>query len=223
MQRTASSSSLASSNGNPTEVRAESSLIDFDAVPEPPVAAAVPQTQHTATGLYMAKPTTTPNDNWANFDSVQEVKASQAPSNANLLESVLSELSVPAPFPGHSGGASMTAPLGNMSLLPSSNSQAQPMGHVSVSPFGGGGPAAAPTGNRMTYPPSGLPAAPALPGPTSTSFFNVADGGQWNQLQTHQQILFPAGSQPPSQPFMSVVGGVSTNQVWFVEWISYLC
>lgn len=98
MQRTTSSSSLASSNGNPTELRRESSLIDFDADPEPPSTVSVPQTQQItppAPASSRAQPSVSSNDNWASFDSSPVVKASQAPPSANLLD-MLSELSVPA-------------------------------------------------------------------------------------------------------------------------------
>lgn len=189
IQRTASSSSLASSNGNPAEVKVESSLIDFDAVPEPPASSVAP--------------TVTPNDNWANFDSFSEVKVSPAPSNANVLESVLSDLMVPAPFPGH---ASATAPanatLGNMTLLSPSNALLQPAGHVSESHIGSVGPAA-PTSNTMAFAPGGIPSAAS--GQIADPFLGVAAGGQWN----HQQFSHP--SQPPAQPF--VAGGPSSMQV----------
>ncbi|KAI3775505.1 hypothetical protein L1987_50084 [Smallanthus sonchifolius] len=92
-QRAVSSSSLGSSSGNPTELKRESSLIDFDAVPEPPSTTQVPQTQQTAP--LVTQPTTSSDNNWANFDSFQEVKTVHTPSTTNLLD-VLSELSVPA-------------------------------------------------------------------------------------------------------------------------------
>ncbi|KAI3524578.1 hypothetical protein L1887_03237 [Cichorium endivia] len=81
-QRSVSTSSLASFNWNPVaEVKTESSLINFDDLPEPP-----PST---------IQPSTSSNNNWANFDSVQETKTSHTTSN--LLD-VLLELSVPASF-----------------------------------------------------------------------------------------------------------------------------
>ncbi|XP_071737241.1 uncharacterized protein [Rutidosis leptorrhynchoides] len=100
-QRTASSSSLASSNGNPTELRRESSLIDFDADPEPPSTAPVAQTQQVTPPVPTPVPSVGPpsisssNDNWASFDSSPVVKTSQPPSSGNLLD-MLSDLSVPA-------------------------------------------------------------------------------------------------------------------------------
>lgn len=84
---------MGSSNGNPTEHKTESSLIDFDAVPEPPSTYQVPQIQQTTP--LVTQPTTSSNNNWANFDSFQEVKPIHTPSTTNLLD-VLSELSVPA-------------------------------------------------------------------------------------------------------------------------------
>lgn len=106
MQRTASSSGLASSNGTPVEVKLETtkSLIDFDDDPEPPVAPAIPQAQQT-TAAQLVNPTNSGDNNWASFDVAPEAKASQGPSNVNPLESVLSQLSVPASLPAHVSGA----------------------------------------------------------------------------------------------------------------------
>lgn len=89
MQRTTSSSSLGSSNGNPVEVKVENSgsLIDFDADPEPPIAAAVPQAQQTFVTQPTGNSATSTNDNnWASFDVAPEAKVSQAPSNVNTLD-----------------------------------------------------------------------------------------------------------------------------------------
>lgn len=186
LQRTASSSSLASSNGNSAEVKVESSLIDFDAVPEPPV--------------NNVAQTVTPNDNWANFDSFAEVKVSQAPSNANVLESVLSDLMVPASLPGHTSATASA----NTTLSPS-NTLMQPVGYVSATHIGSVGPVAPPS-NSMAFPHGGIPSAAS--GQTANSFLGVAVGGQWN----HQQFSHPtAGSQPPAQPLLA--GGPSGMQV----------
>ncbi|KAI9119413.1 hypothetical protein K1719_010088 [Acacia pycnantha] len=69
-QRTASSSSLASSNGNAAEVKLETtkSLIDFDAELEPPVAPTIPQAQQTAAVQSAVQPANSGDDNWASFD-----------------------------------------------------------------------------------------------------------------------------------------------------------
>lgn len=209
-QRTASSSSLASSNGNPAELRSESSLIDFDAVPEPPSTAPLPQTQPAALGPSVAQPTTSSNANWANFDSFSEVKVSPAPSNANLLESVLSELSFPAPLPGNVG-ASVNAPAG--SVIPStSNPPVAPMGTFPVSPFGGSAPAAALVSHSMAFPPAG--AAPAAPGQTFTPFLNAADAGQWHNVHPQQHFLPANSNQLPAQSLPQAVGGPLSNQPW---------
>lgn len=127
-QRTASSSSLASSNGNPpTELRRESSLIDFfDTDPEPTLPASVPPQAATVSV----------NDNWANFDSTPlqvatttTTKPSQLPSSGSLLD-VLSELSVPAS--GNNPQMSLFGTTAPPAVAPPS----------SFAP--GGGPAAAP-------------------------------------------------------------------------------
>ncbi|KAI3670991.1 hypothetical protein L1987_87637 [Smallanthus sonchifolius] len=96
-QRTASSSSLASSTGNPTKLRTETSLIDFDADPEPPSTAPGPQTQQNAPAPIVAQPTESSNDNWASFDSAPVMKPAQPPPSSSSLLDVLSEISVPAP------------------------------------------------------------------------------------------------------------------------------
>uniref|UniRef100_A0A5B7AP74 Putative ADP-ribosylation factor GTPase-activating protein AGD14 isoform X1 n=1 Tax=Davidia involucrata TaxID=16924 RepID=A0A5B7AP74_DAVIN len=226
-QRTASSSSLASSNGNPAELRRENSgiLIDFDAVPEPSITAAVPQTQQTAMGQSIAQPATSSSvDNWACFDSATEAKVSQAPSNVNSLESLLSQLSVSASVPGHiagvpGGSVQTTAPMGNMSpfgngpaAAPVNNLTAFPpggalaatsVGHMSASPFGGGAPAATP-GSTSVMPFNG-----------TNSFVKFSDGGPQPGIHPQQPSLFPAtASHPTAQPFTSPVGGASSNQPW---------
>lgn len=194
MQRTASSSSLASSNGNPAEIKIETSLIDFDAAPEPPAPAAMPQPQQSATGLPVTQNLPSSGDNWANFDSVSEVKASQAPVSANSLESVLSELSMPASNPG-------PTTVGSLGL-----------------PFGAVAPPAAGVNSSATFP-SGAPVAnPGLvhsqPNPAVNSFGNAVARGPWQQQQAHS--LFPAmGGQPSAQNFMPAPVGPSSSQVYF--------
>ncbi|KAL0427078.1 UNVERIFIED_CONTAM: hypothetical protein Slati_2882600 [Sesamum latifolium] len=127
LQRTASSSSLASSDVNPSEIKVEASFIDFDSVPEPPITVTVPQTQQVPPDASSVQLTASSGNDWANFDSVPQVKAYTAPSNS--LESVLSELSIPAPTSGTS------APVGNLSSFQSSGSQGSSFG----SSFGSAG------------------------------------------------------------------------------------
>ncbi|XP_059276838.1 probable ADP-ribosylation factor GTPase-activating protein AGD14 isoform X1 [Lycium ferocissimum] len=197
-QRTASSSSLASSNGNPVELKKETSLIDFDDVPEPPASAPAPQIQQSATVIPVAQPTKPAADNWANFDSFAEVKASPAPSNTNLLD-VLSELAAPA---------TATAPSG------SPGGSAAPF-----TPFSSFAPGAATMDNSAAFPLGGALAAPT--GPTSilpvsggNAFANTS-GRHWSNMQPQQTSLFPTtGPQAIPQLSTPAAGGPSGNQQW---------
>ncbi|KAJ8527932.1 hypothetical protein K7X08_015383 [Anisodus acutangulus] len=195
-QRTASSSSLAFSNGNPVELKTETSLIDFDDVPELPASAPAPQIQQSATVMPLAQPTKSAADNWANFDSFAEVKASPAPSNTNLLD-VLSELAAPATAPAGSPGGS-AAPF---------------------TPFSSFAPGAATMDNSAAFPLGGAPAAPT----GSTSILPVSGGnafantpaGHWSNMQSQQTSLFPTtGPQAISQLSTPAAGGPSGNQQW---------
>ncbi|KAI7732655.1 hypothetical protein M8C21_023210, partial [Ambrosia artemisiifolia] len=127
-QRTVSSSSLGSAKGITTELKTESSLIDFDAAPEPSSTAQVPQVQQAAP--FVTQPTTSSNNNWANFDSIQEVKPTQTPSTTNFLD-VLSELSVPAvnaiPPAGPSGNTQLpvSTPTSYLTVAPVPNAFVQ--------------------------------------------------------------------------------------------------
>ncbi|KAF2286884.1 hypothetical protein GH714_034649 [Hevea brasiliensis] len=216
-QTTVSSSSLGSTNGNLTEVKAEStaSLIDFYADPEPPVKTAVPQAQQTIVSQSIAQlASTTNNNNWASFDFAPEVKASQAYANTNPLESVLSQMSVPASVPGQISGmpsgsvAALVASVGNAANLPS------------------GTPPAVPAGN-----------APILPLNTAATMFSswvfqqllwvgicnacqwwylcqVNETGQWPSVQHRQPFLYPASSGQSTQQFALPFDGASANQSW---------
>lgn len=176
-QRTVSSSSLASSNGTPTELRTESSLIDFDAVPEPASTAQAAHIQQTAPSPspLVTQPTSS-NNNWANFDSVQEVKASHTSSSTNLLD-VLSELSVPV-----SNVTPLAGPSGNTQLSPPGATApvSAPISHLTVTP--GGAQAATPGPPNVfrqwqnVHPQQNLfPITQALP-----PSFNQAVGGSQN-------------------------------------------
>ncbi|XP_009627508.1 uncharacterized protein LOC107815984 isoform X1 [Nicotiana tabacum] len=197
-QRTASSSSLTSSNGNPVELKTETSLINFDDVPEPAASVPAPQIQQSATVMPVAQPTKSASDNWANFDSIAEVKASPAPSNTNLLESIFSELAAPATVTGHSA-----APPGG---------SAPP-----VTPFSSFVPGAAIVENSVAFPFGGASAAPI--GPTSllsvSGTFANNPRGQWSNMLPQQSSLFPmTGPQPISQLSTPAAGGPSGNQQW---------
>ncbi|WVZ22892.1 hypothetical protein V8G54_001436 [Vigna mungo] len=100
MERTASSSSLASSHGTPVEVKPETlkSLIDFDDDPEPSVAPAIPQAHQTAVAE-LGMPANSNDNNWASFDFAPEAKTPHGPSNVNPLESMLTQLTGPVSLP----------------------------------------------------------------------------------------------------------------------------
>ncbi|KAL6974365.1 hypothetical protein U1Q18_028547 [Sarracenia purpurea var. burkii] len=239
-QRSQSSSGLASSDGNQAELKKENigTLIDFDAVPDPPTTATVPQTQQRVAGLSVLHPTTSSSstDNWACFDSPTEPKATQAPPNANSLDSMLSELSVPVSVQsqpaGISGAGSIPtiAHLGNVSALPSSSGSFG-------APFGNNAPLATQANNFAMLPPVNAPVA-ALGGLTSMSPFGVGApaaattnnlmafpaGGApagapgaasvWPTMPHQQRSLFPANAiQPITHPFTPPISGPSSNQI----------
>ena len=203
------------------------SLIDFDADPEPPVAPSVIQTQQTTVTQSIVQPTSSTNDNnWASFDFSPQTNVSQAPSNVNTLDSVLSQFSVPASVPGHLSGVSsgvgglVPAPVANVNIAPlGGNSNVAFTGQIQTLPFGAGAGAhaAAPVSNFS--PPTGaLTAAPGLTPIMSVSSgssqVGVNNARQWPNMQ-HQQTYFfsAAGGQSTSQQFMRPVDGASTNQV----------
>ncbi|KAF8393326.1 hypothetical protein HHK36_021567 [Tetracentron sinense] len=241
--RTASSSSLGSIDGNSVELKGVNpgSLIDFNDDPEPPDAAAVPQTQQMppppiGQSVTLTRPTSSSinDDNWASFDFATQETVSQAPSNANTLESVLSQLSAPAVLPidsmspiPSSGVAPATAPVGNIPMLPLGGGvSAAPIRHLSTLPFSVGAPA--PVSNISTLLPSGgFPAsapggmAPMLPISGGDSFVKANDVGQWPSVQQHQSSLFSAtNSQFTAQQFTPLVGGASNNQPWVPSLVS---
>ncbi|KAL0345305.1 UNVERIFIED_CONTAM: putative ADP-ribosylation factor GTPase-activating protein AGD14 [Sesamum radiatum] len=202
LARTASSSSLASSDVNPSEIKVEASFIDFDSVPEPPITVTVPQTQQAPPDVSSVQLTASSGNDWANFDSVPEVKAYTAPSNS--LESVLSELSIPAPPSGAS------APAGNLSSFQSSESQ----GSSFRSSFGSAGPSS-------VLPHGGAHAA--SPGPVPQQLVNVEGSflandlarGQWTNMNPQKHSVLPGGiGQPVSQLVTPAVGGSSSNEPW---------
>ncbi|XP_038695871.1 probable ADP-ribosylation factor GTPase-activating protein AGD14 isoform X2 [Tripterygium wilfordii] len=206
-RKTASSSSLGPANGKPAEVKLETtgSLIDFDDGPELTLTAPAPQAEITVATQFVAQPSSSNNENnWASFDFAPKAKSSQAPSNMNPLESVLSELSGPASVPGHMSaipsiaGVSVAESTGNLTVLPITGaSTVLPVGHMPVLPFNGGASAAVP-GMVPTVSINGI--SPAA---------KVTDAGQWPSIQQHQQpSLFPAaGSQSATQQINPLVNG----------------
>lgn len=228
-QRTTSSSSLGSSNGNPVEVKVENSgsLIDFDVDPEPPIAAAVPQAQQTFVTQPTGNSATSTNDNnWASFDVAPEAKVSQAPSNVNTLD-VLSQLSVSVSVPGHvsgnpgGAGSLTTATSSNLTMLPNTGVSAfAPVGNIPALPFTAGAPVASPISSVSVFPSGGAPAiapglTPILPVNGGVSFAQVPGSGQAPNLQHQQPSFFPAtGSQSTAHQFTPSVDLASGNQQW---------
>ncbi|KAJ0745437.1 putative Arf GTPase activating protein [Helianthus annuus] len=168
-QRTVSSSSLGSSNEITTEHKTESSLIDFDAVPEPSsTAQAPPQVQQAAPSV--SQPTTSSNNNWANFDSFQEAKPVHTPSTTNLLDA-LSELSVPAFSANPPAG-----PSGN-TQLPVSTPTSYPTNAPGPNAFGQG---------QHVHPQQNQAFAPS---------FNQAIGGSHNNQQWNPSLSGHSNTQ----------------------------
>ncbi|KAB2076848.1 hypothetical protein ES319_A06G067300v1 [Gossypium barbadense] len=227
-QRTASSSSLGSTGRNPAEVKLEmtGSLIDFDADPEPPVASTVTQAPQTTETQSVVQTISSSNDqNWASFDFASQKNVSQARSNMNTLDSVLSQLSVPASVPGDqsgvysSGGGQIPASMANVNGTPLGiNTNIAFTGQIEMSPFGTAAPAAAPVSNFTTLPSTGaLAAAPGLmPVNGGSSQVGGYNAEQQPNMQQQQQTSFfsAAGGQCTTQQFIPPVDGASTNQPW---------
>ncbi|XP_014508924.1 probable ADP-ribosylation factor GTPase-activating protein AGD14 [Vigna radiata var. radiata] len=193
-QRTASSSSLASSHGTPVEVKPETlkSLIDFDDDPEPSVAPAIPQAHQTAVAE-LGMPANSNDNNWASFDFAPEAKTPHGPSNVNPLESMLTQLTGPV-------------------SLPSQVSQAQ--GSVTGSTLAATAAGGTIASGFSTFPPSG--ASVTSSGLITASTLNNA--GQWASLQYQQQqpLFAAAASQPSIQQATPPVGGALNNQPWTI-------
>ncbi|KAI9088066.1 hypothetical protein K1719_030043 [Acacia pycnantha] len=191
-QRTASSSSLASSNGNAAEVKLETtkSLIDFDAELEPPVAPTIPQAQQTAAVQSAVQPANSGDDNWASFDVAPAAKTTQGPSNLSPLESVLSQLAMPSPAPAQVSGVQGPLPVSAVTA-------------AAVGTFG----------NFSSVPPSGT----SVTAPGLMTAPSISNAGQWASVQ-HNQPVFPAtGSHPTTQQFFPSAGGSLNSQQWSVS------
>lgn len=203
---------MASSNGTPAEVKIETikSLIDFDDDPEPPAAPAIPQAQQTTVAQLMM-PANSSDNNWASFDVAPEVKVSQGPSNVNPLESVLSQLSVPASLPGHTsgvqGGSHHATAIPSSWVTPliindSSASLAGPVTGSTLSATAAGAPTVI---SFSTFPANGVSVT------SHASLLN--DAGLQASLQYQQPLFTTNASQPIIQQSTLPVGGALNNQV----------
>jgi len=205
-QKTASSSSLAAANDNPTELKRGTSLIDFDDEPEPALAAtAATQASQSSASPSVTQPTSAPSDdNWACFDNVPGNKVSEAPVGLNSPESALAHLSVPPP--GHASESVITdaaprPPTPSNGMFSSSN--AGDFLFASLS---------APTGT-----PAQVASIPSVAAAAAGSLPPIpANGGigQWSGMQ-HQQQQFPhaAFSQAATPQLVSSFPSGSSSQV----------
>ncbi|KAF8034389.1 hypothetical protein BT93_C0633 [Corymbia citriodora subsp. variegata] len=216
-QRTASSSSLGSTNGNVAEVKPEKavSLIDFDADPEPPTTAATQPHPLTISQAVSPPMTSTSQDNWASFDATPATTVSQPPK-ASPLDSVISQLTTPAPAPGQQSGnaglgGAFVAPGGTSAVLPLvGNSTAAPVGNNPVLPLTAGASTVVPAGGLSTFPQGG--ASVIAPGLVSTS---AVSGGPAFSAPPQQPNLFPAAAgMQTTQPSSMHIHGASSNQSW---------
>lgn len=196
------------------------SLIDFDADPEPPPAAAVPQAQQTSATQPSAHPATSGSDNnWASFDVAPEAKVSQVPSNANSLQSVLSQLTVSASGAPGGVGSHTTAPNGNVTMLPiAGGSAVAPVGNTAGLPFAAGASVSVPIQSLSMLPPGASANAPGLtqmlPVNGGNPAVKIQGSGQWPNMQHQQPSFFPAsGSQSTAQQYAPSVDVASSNQV----------
>ncbi|KAF9617270.1 hypothetical protein IFM89_035214 [Coptis chinensis] len=232
-QRTVSSSSLGSNNGGSVELKRANSgtLIDFNADPEPSAATAVSPAQPMA--VPVVQPVTQPigpsvdGGNWASFDFAPPAPAQpQAPSSANTLEDLLSQLSAPATAPvgspsvlPTSAGIHTTLPVGNMTTLPVSSGSPVAITNSSALPFSG--VTAAPLGNVPSSPISGGVSAAApgdmmstMPFAGGSSSTKTNDGGLWPTMHQNNPSVFTANNSQSYAPQFNPVTQTSNNQTW---------
>ncbi|KAJ4958112.1 hypothetical protein NE237_025223 [Protea cynaroides] len=235
-QRTASSSSLGSLDGNSAELKKantvelkksnSASLIDFMVDPEPPVASVASQAQPTPppTNQSVPQPATSSSpdsSDWASFAFGTQEKVAQVPSNMNTLESVLFQLSAPAAPPtGNtsalpvSSGAPGTVSVGNVSMLPlTAGSGAASLG-ISTS-HGHGAPAVVSSGNTSMFPVSESAPTAALGDMILSSGDNsvkTTDVGQWPNRQQHS-LFTSSDSQSAAQQLAPSGIGTPTSQL----------
>lgn len=198
-QRTASSSSLASSDASSPAIKVEASFIDFDSVPEPSITETAPKPNQPATDTSSLQQTASSESNWANFDSVSEVKPQTTASNS--VESILSALSVPAPAPSSSVPVNMLPPQSSggleASFLDSSFGTVAPP------------PVQAPTSG---IPSSTLGSSPQFVNAGANMFANAHAGGQW---PPQQHSGFSGNiTQPVPHIIPSTNVGSTSNKPW---------
>ncbi|KAL9242379.1 hypothetical protein vseg_016386 [Gypsophila vaccaria] len=199
--RAASSSSLASSSSNPTERRRATSLIDFDTFSEP-----VTQVHQSVVAQSNAQSTSTPSeDNWACFDNVTEEHVSQTPST-NPLESMLSELSVPAPA-SVSGSTNVNDdPKPSNDMFPSSSSGNflfDSLGSTSTTPLPTDSVTSSSSSFRSRDVPVGHVLAPHVP---------TNGGNQWRGMQSPQLPSTVAVNHPGAAQLVSAYPSHSNTQ-----------
>ncbi|KAJ6834898.1 putative ADP-ribosylation factor GTPase-activating protein AGD14 [Iris pallida] len=143
-QRTSSSSSMGSSDGNSAQVKTvnDVSLIDFSADPEPSALAApqpsVPQTTAAAPQPSVLETTSSPSNagDWASFDVASQQNVPQAPGSTSMVNtSVLPISGVDSSPKSNNGGQWSTMQHHQPSLFPTGDSRSSiptPNTHVTA-------------------------------------------------------------------------------------------
>lgn len=176
-------------------------MIDFDADPGPP-AVAVPQApQQTTVAQSAVQPSGSSNDNnWASFDVAPEVKVTQAPSNLNPLESVLSGLSVPG-----SGGPTVS-PGDSLTMLVNSTTAGH-VGYATAQAPSASTASGASVGDLSTLLSGGAPAV-------AHGSNQAPPAAQWPSAQQQQQpSLYAVSSTHPTTQQFSTGDMFASNQV----------
>ncbi|RVX19477.1 putative ADP-ribosylation factor GTPase-activating protein AGD14 [Vitis vinifera] len=210
-KKIASSSSIGSIDRNLTEPKMANSgsLIDLSSNPGPADAAAVSQTQ--------PAPSSTDIGNLASGEVSSKNKASDSPST-NFLESLLSELSVPAVVPGgniseglssgnmlttHIVGVSSTSPPVNMLELPNNSGASISTSMINKS---------------MLIPSEGAPAAsqvgkmPMLAGDSGDFIDEVPEQLQLRDMQKCSPSASPSAASSSTSQQTSQLGGILCGQ-----------
>nr|XP_029118962.1 probable ADP-ribosylation factor GTPase-activating protein AGD14 isoform X2 [Elaeis guineensis] len=191
-QRTSSSSSPGSTDGNSVQLKRANSgnLIAFSADPLPSAAEAPQQ----AVPQEMASPSAGGGD-WASFDVTGQQKAPQAVANVNTLESALAQLSIP-----ESASVGTFDVIGQEKapqVVANAHTLESALAQLSI-------PESASVGNMSILPVSGVDFSP-----------KAQDRGHLPMMQRQQPLLFSvAGSQSINQPSSLSAVGYPNNQTW---------